>query len=213
MCEKTTTPTTRAYTRNSPGAEMVQVGRSTAVAHKPVAAAATRCRAERLRRQQGRCIKGGKVACLLFWFLCPEIPSALKLFKLSSARAACFRASVPPCCRPTLHRSATSDVGSGSSFIHPLQQPLRNISQLAKGHFTDTTRFLGATHQPKPDFPASKYHVFTIFSRKKSCWRNSFCTKYQYFLSIRNFCTRMTLCSFSPLSVLAYSGVLKNIIS
>lgn len=93
----------------------------------------------------GDALKVVKPVCrLLFWFLCAVKSSALKPFKLSSVRVASFRASIPPRC------SATSDVGSGSSFIHLRLQHLKDLQQLTKRHFTDTTGFLGGTHQLKP---------------------------------------------------------------
>lgn len=101
--------------------------------------------AECLRRGRGRCIKGGiNAACVCVCCSGSGNSSALKRFKLSTVRVASFHASTQ---QPDA--SATSDVGSSSSFIHPRRQHLKDVQQLRKGHFIDTTRFLGGTHQLK----------------------------------------------------------------
>lgn len=108
--ENDTTPTTRAYTHDSPGFQIMQVEWPMTLTHRPVCVYAAKSKQFSYQRHRGsRCLGRSSISARV------QSAGLGSIFKLSSTRVASFCASVPPCCSPTLRRSTTSDVGSSSS--------------------------------------------------------------------------------------------------
>lgn len=106
-CETDTTPTTRAYTYNSPGSQIMQVEQSRTLTHRPVCVVYAAKRRTVLASEA----REESVSWLQLYFSHVKSAALCSIFKLSPLRVASLCASVPPCCSQTLRRSTTSDVG------------------------------------------------------------------------------------------------------
>lgn len=111
-CEKDTTPTTRAYTHDSPGSQIMQVERPRT--HRPVGV----IYAAKKRTVHASEAREESVSWLQIYFSHVKSAALCSIFKLSPVRVASLCASVPPCCSQTLRRSTTSDVGQRQQQQH-----------------------------------------------------------------------------------------------